>query len=617
MNLSKDSSDSIRELVVSLTYKDLTSFLGYHILRSGEQAQQYLDIAVALLYDLTMPSLTKKLIKGRPYYYLRECRRVDGKPKIVWQEYIGTPQQLAFRLTTPKPKEIIVREFGASAATFDIARQLEVVSIIDRHVPKEGSQGPSVGEYLLVACLNRCVAPCSKAKTGEWYDKTVLPRLLGIKSSQLSSQRFWDNMNRVDQLEIGQIEQDISAIAVSRFGLDLKCLLFDATNFFTFIDSFNDRSKLPQRGHGKEGRDNLRIIGLALMVTSDGDVPLFHCTYAGNQHDSVTFSNVADELADRCRKLSEGVCDITLVFDKGNNSQENLKAVEAGPYHFVGSLVPSQHQQLLRITRDKMHRLDKNLLPAVWSYRTQKEIFGIERTILVTYNRELYRAQVKTLRREIAKRRRKLQRLQESLQRHIDQVARGKKPTLKGTRNRVEAILSGRHMKQLLSAKVTMGKDEIPRLRWVFSDREWEKLDRTLLGKTILFTDRKEWTNEQIVIAYRSQSHVEAAFRRMKDPRFLTFRPTHHWTDQKLRVHAFYCVLALMITSLLCRKLAQGGIKMSIARMIERLKDINEVVNLYPTPKGAEPRMQIDLSQRDAEQTSMLKALDLARYISN
>ena len=615
--MSKDSSDSIRELVVSLTYKDLTSFLGYHLLRSGEQAQQYLDIAVALLYDLTMPSLTKKLIKGRPYYYLRECRRVDGKPKIVWQEYIGTPQQLAFRLTTPKPKEIIVREFGASAATFDIARQLEVVSIIDRHVPKEGSQGPSVGEYLLVACLNRCVAPCSKAKTGEWYDKTVLPRLLGIKSSQLSSQRFWDNMNRVDQLEIGQIEQDISAIAVSRFGLDLKCLLFDATNFFTFIDSFNDRSKLPQRGHGKEGRDNLRIIGLALMVTSDGDVPLFHCTYAGNQHDSVTFSNVADELADRCRKLSEGVCDITLVFDKGNNSQENLKAVEAGPYHFVGSLVPSQHQQLLRITRDKMHRLDKNLLPAVWSYRTQKEIFGIERTILVTYNRELYRAQVKTLRREIAKRRRKLQRLQESLQRHIDQVARGKKPTLKGTRNRVEAILSGRHMKQLLSAKVTMGKDEIPRLRWVFSDREWEKLDRTLLGKTILFTDRKEWTNEQIVIAYRSQSHVEAAFRRMKDPRFLTFRPTHHWTDQKLRVHAFYCVLALMITSLLCRKLAQGGIKMSIARMIERLKDINEVVNLYPTPKGAEPRMQIDLSQRDAEQTSMLKALDLARYISN
>jgi len=256
-------------------------------------------------------------------------------------------------------------------------------------------------------------------------------------------------------------------------------------------------------------------------------------------------------------------------------------------------------------------------LPAVWSYRTQKEIFGVRRTVLVTYNSQLYRAQVKTLRREIAKRRRKFSRLQASLQRHIDHVARGKKPTLQGTQNRLQAIMAGRHMKQLFSVKVRVGKDRIPRLRWAFSNKEWKKLDRTLLGKTILFTDRDQWTDEQIVIAYRSQSHVESAFRRMKDPRFLTFRPTHHWTDQKLRVHAFYCVLALMIMSLLRRKLAHAGISMSIARMIDRLKDITEVVNLYPTPKGAEPRVQIDLSQRDAEQNAMLKIMELARYLPN
>jgi transposase len=172
-------------------------------------------------------------------------------------------------------------------------------------------------------------------------------------------------------------------------------------------------------------------------------------------------------------------------------------------------------------------------------------------------------------------------------------------------------------MKQLFPAKVKMGKDQIPRLQWTFSYREWEKLDRTLLGKTLLFSDRNEWTDEQIVLAYRSQSHVEAAFRRMKDPRFLTFRPTHHWTDQKLRVHAFYCVIALMIMSLLRRKLAQAGLPMSIARITERLNDINEVANLYPTPKGADPRVQISLSQCDAGQNRMLEILDLGRYLSN
>jgi transposase len=73
-----------------------------------------------------------------------------------------------------------------------------------------------------------------------------------------------------------------------------------------------------------------------------------------------------------------------------------------------------------------------------------------------------------------------------------------------------------------------------------------------LLGKTILFTDHGEdWSDEQIVLAYRAQHHVEADFRRLKNPHYLSFRPTFHWTDQKLCVHAFYCVLALMILNLL------------------------------------------------------------------
>lgn len=561
-----------------------------------------------------MPSLTEKIIRGRPYYYLRECQRVNGKPKIVWQEYIGTRQQLVKRLTNPVPKEIAIREFGALVAAFDIAQQLKIVPIIDRHVPKRGDQGPTVGEYLLIACLNRCVSPVSKAKMSEWYDKTVLPRLLGIKSSQLTSQRFWDNMSRVEEKNMVEIERELAFRAVSRFNLDLRCLLFDATNFFTFVDSFNDRAILPQRGKSKEGRENLRILGLALLVTSDGDIPLFHHTYAGNQHDSVTFGSISAELADRCRILGDGVCDITLVFDKGNNSKDNLAAVDEGPFHFVGSLVPTQHPDLLAIDRKKMHRLDKTQLPAVRSYRTRKKVFGIERTVLVTYNRPLYQAQIKTLRREIRKRKRKLQSLQDSLQRHVKRVHNGKKPTLQGTLKRVQSIIAGRHMKDLFFTRVTVGKDGIPKLQWHFKDGEWKKLNRELLGKTILFTDQNDWTDEAIVCAYRSQSHVEAAFRRMKDPRFLTFRPTHHWTDQKLRVHAFYCVLALMILSLIRRKLAQAGIQMSIARLGERLSEIREVVTIYPGPEAAPARVQVNLSRRDAEQLTMLQTLDLSKY---
>jgi transposase len=560
-----------------------------------------------------VPSLTKKIIRGRPYYYLRECKRVGGKPKIVWQQYLGSAADLVRRLAGPTPHRAVVREFAASAACVDIARQLDVVGIIDRHVPKRDARGPSVGQYLLIAALNRCLAPRSKAQLGAWYDQTVLPRLLHVRSSQLSSQRFWDNMSRVDEQAIARIERDLVQTAVARFGLDLRCLLFDATNFFTFVDSFNVRSTLPQRGHSKEGRDNLRIVGLALLVTADGDVPLLHHCYEGNQHDSTTFREVVPEIARRCREMSQGLADITLVFDKGNNSEENLAMVAQAQIHFIGSLVPTQHSELLAIRRDQMRRLEKAQLPAVWSYRTKKTVFGVERTVLVTFNRPLFQAQVKTLRREINKRQRRLQRLQASLERSA-RKAGGKKATLAGSRNRVGALLAARHMKELFTAKVWLDQRKLPKLSWHFREKAWKRLQKTLLGKTILFTDRDTWTDEQIVRGYRSQSHVESTFRSMKDPRCLAFRPVHHWTDQKLRVHALYCVIALVLLSLLRRKLGQAQIPLSLARMVERLSDIREVTVLFQEADAQSPRARSVLSEIDAEQQKMIDALDLTRF---
>jgi transposase len=572
-----------------------------------------------VLYDLTeMASLTKKIVRGQPYYYLRECQRVNGKPKIVSTVYLGSAESMKERLLRPQPEEISLREFGGSAAAFSIAETLDVVATVDRHVPKRGQQGPSVGQYLLLAALNRCVAPASKSQIASWYGKTVLPRLLPLTAHQLISQRFWENMGRVSSQQIAAIEQDLAQNAVTRFGLDLNCLLFDATNFFTFLDSFNLRAKLPQRGHAKQGHDNLRLLGLAVLATSDGDVPLLHHTYAGNQHDSVMFASVVEQLFARCRALSDQVDQITLVFDKGNNSEANLDLVKQGPLHFVGSLVPTQHEDLIAIQRQQMRRLDRSRLPAVWAYRTQKEVFGVNRTVLVTFNLQLFNAQKKTLTREINKRERKLGKLQAKLQRARPED-RGKKPTVAGVENKVKEILRGRHMKDLFSTQVIPTNDGLPRLRFQFREAEYQKLKSTFLGKTILFTDHgDDWTDEKIVLAYRAQHHVEADFRRLKDPRYLSFRPTFHWTDQKLRVHAFYCVLALMILNLLRRKLAQSGIALSIVEMMNQLTEINEVTLLYPPPqRSKEPLVRTQLSKISERQKQMLSLLGLDRYLSN
>src|SRR5260370_203989 len=83
-----------------------------------------------------MPSLTKKIIRGKPYYYLRECQRVEGKPKIVSTIYLGPPQSILDRLMRPEPAQLAICEFGASAAVWDMAQAIDLLATIDRHVPK-------------------------------------------------------------------------------------------------------------------------------------------------------------------------------------------------------------------------------------------------------------------------------------------------------------------------------------------------------------------------------------------------------------------------------------------------------------------------------------------------
>jgi transposase len=513
----------------------------------------------------------------------------------------------------PAPQQAFVCDFAALAALVDLARRLRLVETIDQHVPKRG-RGPSVGSYLLVAALNRCVAPCSKAGIAEWFEATALQRLLGLEARQLTSQRFWDNMDRISRENLVAIERDLAAQLVREFDLDLQRVLFDATNFFTFIDTFNTRNTLAQRGKSKEGRAALRIVGLALLVSADFHVPLLHRTYPGNRPDAPTFAGLTHELVARYRQITDGAEHVTLIFDKGNNSKDNLEAVEDSPYHFVGSLVPTQHPELLAIPARRFHSLADDDLPSVRAYRTRRKVFGVKRTVLVTYNEHLFVAQSQTLLREIAKRQQRLRELQQKLRRHRAGSARGRPPTHAGTKKKVDAWLKARHMRELFHVEIGE-EDGLSTLSYRFDSRAWARLQRELLGKTLLFTDNDDWSDAEIVRGYRSQHHVETAFRTMKDPLHISLRPQHHWTDQKIEVHVFTCVLALMLCCLLRRQLSQAGIDRSIAHLLDTLGQIREVGVVFP-PRGRKhpPALQMTLSAMNEEQQALYEALDLDRY---
>ena len=205
--------------------------------------------------------------------------------------------------------------------------------------------------------------------------------------------------------------------------------------------------------------------------------------------------------------------------------------------------------------------------------------------LIVTYNPELFLTQGATVLRELRKRTRKLRELQIHL---AHRPARGKPTTVESVHKQTQAILSGRHMKELIHVEVSR-KEATVRLSYHVNQTAWNRLQHRLLGKNILFTDQDSWSDEEIVGAYRGQHHIEEAFKRMKNPRFVSWRPLHHWTNQEIRVHAFYCVLALLLSSLLRRTLAQKGIEMSIVKILATLSKIKEVVLIY---RGTRSRMQ-------------------------
>jgi transposase len=563
-----------------------------------------------------MPSLTAKQIDGHTYYYARYCQRINGKPKIVRQVYLGKIDDIVASAqhahTPPQPLQTHVASCGDVAALWDIAQRLDLVPLLDSLFPKR-HQGLSCGQYLLLAALNRALAPTSKVHLADWYRHTILTRLLPVDPALLSSQNFWNHMDLITSGQILEFERQMTQRLIERFQLDLRALVYDGTNFFTYINT-RTPSQLPQRGHNKQKRTDLRQVNLGLLVSTDFHIPLFHHVYAGNIHDSVEFRSITEDLAAHYRDLAQSCDHITLIFDKGNNSAEAFRTLTGTPFHFVGSLVPTQYPDLLAVPRRRFHTLTTPRLEGVEVYRTTKKVFGETRTVLVTFNQNLLDGQLQGLTASLNKARRKLRDLQQQLRRWREGKVKGKAPALEPVRKQVQAICSGQFVKLILKAEVSAVRKGLE-LTYFTDQAALDRLCRVQLGKTILFTDNASWTDEDIVLAYRSQHHIENAFRQMKNPHFLGWSPMYHWTDSKIQVHAFYCVLALLLTSLLQRELARQGEQYSTNRILEELGGIQETLIVYPRRQGQRKHTTATcLTSMSPLQNRLFALLDLKRY---
>jgi len=509
-----------------------------------------------------MASLQPVRVKGKTYYRLVTCRRINGKPTPVVLAYLGKADDIQKRLEGADEARIRSWSHGAVAALYGLSRELGIAELIDGHLSRSGrrlrsslkasgpippqmNDGLTVGQSLTLVAIGRACHATSKRAFAEWAKTTTLGQMADVDLDRLTSQHFWDQMDQLPVELIEPIERDMIADAVQRFQIPLGTLLFDATNFFTFIASSNHRCDLPARGKQKQKRNDLRQVGVALLCSRQHGIPLWHRTYGGNIADATCFSEALCSLKQRMIDLQRDIESMTVVYDKGNVSRANQRQVDESKIHYVSALTVASQRKLVDQANSLLAPVEIGEGEEVPVHRTKKEIWGAERTVVVLCSERLRQGQIAGVMQHVAK-------AQQWLSALADTLRRGKQRRNRARIERdIETYLKGRqHLGEVIRFELS-GEDPKLTLAYEFDQAALDSLAQDTFGRLVLMTDRHDWSTADIIRAYHGQAAVEAVFAHLKDPDHLALRPQHHWTDQKLHVHVFTCVLGYLLASLL------------------------------------------------------------------
>lgn len=580
----------------------------------------------------------------RYYYYSRSYRvKVDpdaqgktkgsGKSRVVNEQiYLGTAETVLHKLLDKKnlydPVELHKKQFGLPVALFEMAERIGLREIISQVAPGE-VDGIAVSDFVLIGAINRVGNHTPKESMGRWYEKTVLSKVQKVSPGKLNSKTFWyaydqlvseagireqkkerglapnDKLD-IDQLEavlddsrIEAIEKGIWESLAKEFGFLLDAVLYDTTNFYNFCHP-DTRNSLSQFGKNKEGRDDKRQVGLQMAVLRDLGIPIIHGVYCGHQNDATLFPSALRKLTSRYHEVAQKAQSLVLVFDKGNNSRKNFSAIgEKGlRIDFVGTLTPAFHRDLLSIPLGRY----AELFGPFQVHRTKKVVFGAERTVLLTHNPATAKRQERIFEFQMKRAMKEAKAFFETIERE---------PT-KEVESQMRAYLKTHQVGT--SRVLRFYEFKVWHNGWknMFSmrrNRSEVAAKKAAFGKKIVFTSLKDAPTETILGYQKSSCQIEEGFHHLKDRDLVAYQPGYHWTDSKIRVHAFVCVLGLLLLKLIQFVARENDLEMSCKVLIEELEEIAMVIMVYPDRK---PVKQI--TTLSGVQQKLYEVLNLGKY---
>lgn len=562
-----------------------------------------------------MASLVAKKKGNQLYYYVVESARVDGKPRIVHQAYLGSAERVAALVkdrTAPVPLSATARDFGLPGALWLAAQQTGIFDLLASLWPTPRS-GPGPAHYLLLAAIHRICQPGPKTEVAAWYSRTILASLWNLPPERFTSQAFWDTFEHIlpentdpltpDPLDQAQVR--LLGLWQNKQKVSHRLLAYDTTNFHTYIASTNTRSELAQRGHNKQGRHNLRQVGLSYVLDGEHGLSLCHHVYRGNVGDVEELSPALRRVTAMLDRNQIARGSVTLVFDKGTAALANTVELEEAGVGWISALPWNQAPLPLRDRPVDQLTLCSSSQPGVRAAAETLLVHGKPYLCVLKYSSSFASEQLHSLTTSLTKAMQALRRLAIDLGKP---KPRWTEPQL---RNKIKNLLSAQYLEELVRYQLEQ-RDGHWRLQFDLDTSAWQRLLDHRLGRTVLLTNRMDWSAEQVVNGYSDQQQIEQVFRGLKDGDWLGWGPMYHWTDRKIRIHAFYCMLGISLLQYVHRQAQAAWSGISTEQLLEELGQVQQFVLLYPPQGDKGPnRVATVLSKQTLPQQVLCKTLGL------
>lgn len=443
------------------------------------------------------------------------------------------------------------------------ARDLHFVETIDHYAPKRTTPGFSVGQYALLTILARAVEPWSKAATGRWFYRKSFLRFVWDAPHQLNSQNILSNLDRLADLSVQRrVEEAFTRLLVER-GLRPSQIFWDGTNWSTTIEKGEE---LPHPGKAKDRRYDLNLIGMAFAMAEDF-TPLMHEVAPGNFDESEVFGRMVEALALRLERVHLDPSEMVLVMDKGPNSEENLRKVTDW-MHVVGAVPANLVPDLMDLELERfspLHATGRG--HPLLAYRARRELYGIESTVVVTYNSATAHRKADTL----ARCERRFLAGMEKLKAGYERV-KGRQVSYPRAAAIAAALVPAEYQAVFRYELVPNPKS----LRYEVREESKATLLRHF-GRRVFFSDL-ELDPEEIVRRYEERYKVEEQIRWMKGDERMPLAPLYVRKDRSILAHAFLVVMGLMLWRLTWKRIREAGITAEEHEVDEALDELDLVL---------------------------------------